>query len=444
MSNRKIDYGQRTKPLYEVLRPSKIEEVVGQNAVIGTESIIGKALKRGLLPSIIFWGPPGTGKTTIAKLVAIKVKAELISISAVMSGIKDIRSAINKALEIRRSGGKVIIFVDEVHRFNKVQQDAFLPHLEVGDFVFFGATTENPGFEINSALSSRTQIIPLSRLCNKSLEALAERALTYMSLEKKIFTKDAFQTIISNADGDGRKLLILLENSLNLVTRDIKQITIEMLTSSLPTVIRAFNKRGDAFYDQISALHKSIRGSDADASLYWFLRMIDGGADLKYLARRLIRVAIEDIGLADPRALRIALDAAEAFERLGSPEGELALAEATIFLAVSAKSNSVYTAFKRGKEFIAKNGSESVPYHLRNAVTRFEKELDYGKDYHYSHDSVDKHSLLQTYFPEKFASSPPNFYYPNAQGLEIKILEKLNSLKAKKTKSINQNKSGTR
>ena len=225
---------------------------------------------------------------------------------------------------------------------------------------FFGATTENPGFEINSALSSRTQIIPLSRLCNKSLEALAERALTYMSLEKKIFTKDAFQTIISNADGDGRKLLILLENSLNLVTRDIKQITIEMLTSSLPAVIRAFDKRGDAFYDQISALHKSIRGSDADASLYWFLRMIDGGADLKYLARRLIRVAIEDIGLADPRALRIALDAAEAFERLGSPEGELALAEATIFLAVSAKSNSVYTAFKRGKEFIAKNGSESV------------------------------------------------------------------------------------
>jgi putative ATPase len=363
------------KPLYEIMRPKCLDDVIGQSEILGPRSLIGKSLNSGTVPSVIFWGPPGTGKTTIAKLLSESIDAEFITISAVMSGVKEIREAISKASLVKQDKRKVIVFVDEVHRFNKSQQDAFLPHIESGLFIFFGATTENPGFEINSALQSRTQILVLKRLTKNSLEELFRKALRFFCISDGVFSTMAKDTIIDYADGDARRLLSIIESSvITLYTSDNKKINEEMVRENLPFIHRIFDKHGNEFYDQISALHKSIRGSDPDASLYWLVRMLDGGIQPKYLARRLIRIASEDIGLADPRALRISLDAYDAYERLGSPEGEIVLAEATIYLSIAAKSNSVYKAFKMSKKFVSENGSDPVPLHLRNVPTYLKKK----------------------------------------------------------------------
>jgi len=426
------------KPLYELMRPKCLEEVIGQSEILGPRSLIGKSIKAGIIPSIIFWGPPGTGKTTIAKLLSNHLGSELITLSAVMSGMKEIREAISKACIFNKDKKKVIVFVDEVHRFNKSQQDAFLPHIESGLFVFFGATTENPSFEINSALQSRTQVLVLKHLTKNSLENLFYKALNFLDISSSSFSVKAKNTIIDCADGDARRLLCLIESSIRtLYKSDENVITDEMVAEILPFIYRMFDKYGNEFYDQISALHKSIRGSDPDAALYWLLRMLDGGVEPKYLARRLIRIASEDIGLADPRALRISLDAYETFERLGSPEGELALAEATIFLSVAAKSNSVYEAFKMTKKFVSENGSDPVPLHLRNAPTSLQKKLGHGKEYHYSHDSNDAFSSEQDYFPERIQSLSPVFYAPNDRGMESKIIEKLSLLRSKRFSTKN-------
>jgi len=410
-------------PLAEQLRPASLLEVIGQEHLLGPGKPLRIAFESGQPHSMILWGPPGVGKTTLARLMSDSFNAEFIALSAVLSGVKDIREAVERAQVIKaNSGRRTILFVDEVHRFNKSQQDAFLPHVESGLFTFIGATTENPSFEVNGALLSRAQVYVLTSLSELELALLLARAVQQgIQLH---FTPEAEATLISSADGDGRKLL----NNLEIVARAAaakQQTKVDsvLLAACLGDALRRFNKGGDTFYDQISALHKSVRGSNPDAALYWLVRMFDGGADPRYLARRIIRMASEDVGLADPRALRLALDATEVYERLGSPEGELALAEAVLYLACAAKSNAAYNAYNAVRALVAKDKSRPVPEHLRNAPTRLMKELGYGKLYRYAHDEPDAYAAGETYLPDGMAQS--RWYVPTPRGLEGKIGDKL-------------------
>lgn len=416
------------QPLAERLRPTSLIEVIGQQHLLGEGKPLRVAFESGEPHSMLLWGPPGVGKTSLARLMAQAFNAEFIALSAVLSGVKDIRDAVERAEFIRASSQRrTILFVDEVHRFNKSQQDAFLPHVESGLFTFIGATTENPSFEVNSALLSRAAVYVLKSLSEDDLALMLEKACV-QELGGLTFTADAKQSLIASADGDGRKLL----NNLDITARaaqakKLLEVDSQLLAECLGDALRRFDKGGDAFYDQISALHKSVRGSNPDAALYWLVRMLDGGTDPRYLARRIIRMASEDIGLADPRALRISLDAAEVYERLGSPEGELALAEAVVYLACAAKSNAIYVAYKQARALVAKDKSRVVPEHLRNAPTKLMKELGYGKLYRYAHDEPHAYAAGETYMPDGLEDV--GFYQPVPRGMEIKIAEKLACLR---------------
>lgn len=416
-------------PLAEQLRPKTLNEVVGQTHLLGEGKPLRRAFESGKLPSMILWGPPGVGKTTLARLIAQTADAEFVPLSAVLSGIKDIREAVERAeLTLQQTGSNTILFVDEVHRFNKGQQDAFLPFVESGLITFIGATTENPSFEVNSALLSRAQVFVLSALTEEELAELLERARLKVSPEVTM-TDAVKEQVLAYADGDARRLLNFAESLFNgAVSSKVDMIDDTFLQSTMASKLRRFDKGGEAFYDQISALHKSVRGSNPDAALYWFMRMLDGGADPLYLARRIVRMAIEDIGLADPKAQTIALEAIQIYERLGSPEGELALSNAVIYLAVAAKSNAAYMAYNQAKAFVAQDKSRAVPLHLRNAPTKLMKALDYGKEYRYAHNEPNAYAAGEQYFPDDLPAQ--TFYQPTPRGLEGKIGEKLDHLQA--------------
>ncbi|MCL6262310.1 replication-associated recombination protein A [Craterilacuibacter sp. RT1T] len=413
------------KPLAETLRPTTLADVIGQQHLIGPNKPLKLAIDAQTPHSMILWGPPGVGKTTLARILAASFDAEFIPISAVFAGIKDIREAVERAHAVLSgSGRRTILFVDEVHRFNKSQQDAFLPFVESGLLTFIGATTENPSFEVNRALLSRAQVYVLESLSTAELHALFQRAKAQGALDGLVFDEAAITMLSGYADGDARRFLNLLEQSRTAArARALTRIGSDFLAEVLTLNARRFDKGGDAFYDQISALHKSVRGSNPDAALYWLTRMLDGGADPKYLARRLIRMAWEDIGLADPRAMQIANDAATTYERLGSPEGELALAQATLYLAIAAKSNAGYKAYNAALAFVKQDASRAVPVHLRNAPTRLMQDLGYGHAYRYAHDEPDAYAAGEHYLPDGMAE--PHWYQPVPRGLETKIGEKL-------------------
>jgi putative ATPase len=415
-------------PLAERLRPQSIADVVGQRHLLGEGKPLANAIAAKVPHSMILWGPPGVGKTTIARLLAHEFGAEMIALSAVLAGVKDIREAIERAQLLRDQFGKrTIMFVDEVHRFNKAQQDAFLPHVESGLFTFIGATTENPSFEVNSALLSRAQVYVLEALDAGALRAMLAKARVALDATYSI-DADAEQLLIDYADGDGRRFLNLIEQlDAALQVQDVDEISVDTVKATLTRARARFDKGGEQFYDLISALHKSVRGSDPDAALYWFCRMLEGGADPLYVGRRMIRMASEDIGLADPRALEITLSAVAAFERLGAPEGELALAEACIFLAVAAKSNAVYRAYKEARRAASDSGTRPVPLRLRNAPTKLMKQIGYGSGYRYAHDEEGGFAAGESYFPDDM--KPQNFYRPTDRGLEEKIKQKLDGLK---------------
>ena len=433
------------RPLADRMRPRNLDDFIGQQHLLGEGKPLRMALESGSLHSMLFWGPPGTGKTTLARMISQVSDAEFLSISAVLSGVKDIRAAVEQAKQTRAmSGRNTVLFVDEVHRFNKSQQDAFLPYVEDGTVIFIGATTENPSFELNNALLSRARVYVLKRLDNETIRKIIDRALSDRERglgQRTIVLEDELRDLLAEAsDGDARKALNLLEIASDLVEPDELEsgqevIHRETLLEVISDGVRRFDKGGEAFYDQISAMHKSVRGSDPDASLYWLTRMLDGGCDPLYVARRIVRMASEDIGNADPRALQLAMNAWDVQERLGSPEGELALAQAVLYMACAAKSNAVYKAYNAARDDVRQHGSMEVPLHLRNAPTKLMKELGYGKKYRYAHDEPEAYAAGEHYFPEEM--EPKTYYHPVPRGLEIKISDKLAHLRELDEKSKN-------
>lgn len=427
------DAAQQAQPLAARLRPTSLDSYVGQQHLVGEGKPLRQALQRGQLHSMILWGPPGTGKTTLALILAKVVDASFVTLSAVLSGVKDIRAAVEQAHVRLGQGQRTVLFVDEVHRFNKAQQDAFLPHVEEGTITFIGATTENPSFELNNALLSRARVYRLRPLSTDDLQGVLDEALAQPGLDGMTLADDARELLLNYADGDARRLLNMLEVSADLADSERPHIHGDLMAEVLRDAVRRFDKGGDLFYDQISALHKSVRGSDPDAALYWFARMLDGGCDPLYIARRVVRMASEEIGNADPRALPLCLHAWDVQERLGSPEGELAIAQGIAYLAVAAKSNAVYNAYNRARALVRDKPTDEVPLHLRNAPTALMKEEGFGAEYHYAHDFPDAFVAGENYFPASLRGT--QLYQPVPRGLEIKIGDKLTQLRQRNASS---------